>query len=145
MNINIENLGVPSIDSLKLRFELSTLESYDKSIEYHFKRLVSDTGEIKDEDFKENSKKYQLGYKGFQFYVSISNIIVRQNTAVPCLTILVNSKQLKSRYFEGITEDNFHLIYDEVIKLGILKCSYQWKQNQILYNRKFRRKLVPKL
>jgi hypothetical protein len=120
----IENLGIPSIDSLKLRFELSTLESYDKSIEDIRRDYNCTTQELEGEEFKKNSKSYKLGYKGFQFYASIQNIIVRQNTAVPCLTILVNSKHLKERYFEGITIDNYHLIYNEVIKLGILKCNY---------------------
>jgi len=122
---NVIKLGESSIDSLKIRFELTDLESYDTSIETTKRWYDVDTQELEPEEFKKNSKSYKLGYKGFQFYASISNIIVRQNIPVPCLTILVNSKQLKSRYFEGITEDNYNLIYNEAIKLGILKCSYK--------------------
>ena len=122
METNIPNLEQCSIDSLKLRIELKDLYSYDKSLNENLITLDQETLSVVDENFKRKSKYYQSG--GFGFYASIvENVKVSKDRSCDCLILLINSKQLGSKYFEGITKETITIIYDEVKRLGIMDCS----------------------
>ena len=121
MKTKIPNLGQCSIDSLKLRLEIPLLTSYNKRLDKNL-TTIDDDGVIEDE-FKRKSKRYFLD--GFSLYASISkNVPVGFNRRCDCLILLINSKQLGSRYFEGITLLTLPIIYNLVKSLEILDCDY---------------------
>lgn len=123
MKTNIPNLGECSIDSFKLRIELSSLISYDKTLNENLITLDAETCSTIEREFKRQSKKYFLD--GFSIYASISEKVrVSNDRFADCLTVLINSKQLGSRYFEGITIDNLPVVFDMIKSVGILNCSY---------------------
>jgi len=123
MSPKIDNLGVCSIDSLKLRFEVPDLNTFDKSILDHLVIFNNTTGEVED-DYKRKSKKYQC--KEYSFHASYSeNVRVTKTRYANCITVLINSKHTKADYFKGITLTTIKAVYDEVISLGIIDCSYE--------------------
>jgi hypothetical protein len=116
----IPNLGVCSIDSFKLRIELSSLKAYDKSL-LDTLTTTNPDGEI-EQEFKRRSKQYHLDT--YSFYASITeNVRVDKNRFADCLTVLINSKQIGSRYFEGITKDTIKIAHKKIVELGILDCT----------------------
>lgn len=118
---NVINLGVCSIDSFKLRIELSSLKSYDKDLLEPLKTINS-SGEIEKEWLRAR-KEYHL-LDSYSFYASITeNVRVDKNRFADCLTVLINSKQIGSRYFEGITKDTIKIAHKKIVELGILDCT----------------------
>jgi hypothetical protein len=119
---NLPNLGLSSIDSFKLRIELSQLKTYDKTLNDTL-YVSTEDGTI-EKEFKRKSKQYYLD--GYSFYASISEgVRVSQNRFADCLTVLINSKQLEHKYFEGVSNSNVKDIFDKIIDIGIFDCSYK--------------------
>ena len=119
---NVIKLSESSTDSFKLRLQVSKLLGYDNSLNDHYVTVNQTSGEVSD-TFKKHSKQYQL--KHYSYYVSYNpNTRVSLNDYVDTITILINSKQLKERYFEGVTRKNINIIYKEIIKLGIIDCDF---------------------
>ena len=116
----ISNLGVTSIDSLKLRIPISQITSYDNALNDEFETTNKTTSELV-KTFKQSAVKYQCN--GYSFYVSLANIRHAGSHFEDCIILLLNSKQLESRYFEGLTLNSIEVIYNKVIELGILDCS----------------------
>jgi hypothetical protein len=84
--------------------------------------INSDTAEI-EQEFNRTKKEYS--FKGFSIYASIvKGIRVSKDRFADCLILLVNSKALKSNYLQGITVDNIKQIYNQIIEVGIIDCSY---------------------
>ena len=109
MSTNIPNLGQCSIDSFKLRIELSNLISYDNTLNESLVTLDAETLSNIEREFKRQSKKYFCD--GFSVYASISeNVRISKERFSDCLTLLINSKQIGSRYFDGITHKTFFSI-----------------------------------
>jgi hypothetical protein len=122
MSTKIENLGIPSIDSFKLRLEVDHLKGFDKSLLDYIVKYNVTTAEIESE-FKTNSKKYQC--KEYSFYASLNtNVRVSRDRYTDCITIIINSKQIKSKYFKGITKETIKDVYKEISSLGIINCNY---------------------
>jgi len=116
----IPNLGSCSIDSFKLRIELSSLKAYDKTL-LDTLTTTNPDGEIEHE-FKRRSKQYYSD--SYSFYASITeNVRVDKNRFADCLTVLINSKQIGSRYFEGITKETIKIAHKKILDLGILDCT----------------------
>jgi|TARA_R110000803_G_C11945229_1_gene317034 hypothetical protein len=128
MKSKINNLGQCSIDSLKIRIETTHLKSYNKElnktiVSYDLKNIESGNLEEIEDLFKQKRNKYQLD--GFSLYASIvENVTVGLNRKADCLMLLINSKQLSERYFEGITLNTLPVIFDLVKRLKILDCDY---------------------
>ena len=101
---DIDNLTKCSIDSLKLRLPIGVLDSYNKDMDDIIIQTSKATAEI-EREFKVNS---------------INFLSPKLNNE-----ILINSKQLEHRYFEGITLSNICVIYNMIIELGIIKCSFK--------------------
>jgi len=119
---NVIKLSESSTDSFKLRLQVSKLLGYDNSLNDHYVTVNQTSGEVS-ETFKKLSKRYDL--KHYSYYVSYNpNTRVSLNDYVDTITILINSKQLKERYFEGVTRKNINIIYKEIIKLGIIDCDF---------------------
>jgi hypothetical protein len=71
--------------------------------------------------------------KGYRHYLQDGTVIhidikhVKDSANKPpveCLIILLNSKQLGARYFEGITKDNLQIIYNNLMAVGLF--SFTW-------------------
>jgi len=105
----------PVIDSFKIRIPLPRVEIIDHTINAHWSK-VTEEGEVLEEG-QENKKVYE--YKGIKTRFGIESQRDGEGRVYDYLTILVNSKTLKARYFEGITEDNVQVVYDYLINL---KC-----------------------
>ena len=117
---NISNLTITTIDSLKLRIPISQLDSFDNSLNDVFVTTNVTTGEI-EKEFKKTAKQYQCD--NYSFYVSLANIKHSGRHFEDCIILLLNSKQIESRYFEGLTLDSIKVVYNKVVELGILNCS----------------------
>jgi hypothetical protein len=134
---NVIKLGESSTDSFKLRLQVSKLEGYDRELQVSklegYDRELSalfettttntDTGESETEaEWKRRAKIYECNKYNYRASFS-TNIRVSATEFTDVIIILINSKQLKERYFEGITRKNINVIYKEIIKLGIVDCS----------------------
>tara|TARA_B100000768_G_scaffold76893_1_gene73278 strand:+ start:292 stop:1353 length:1062 start_codon:yes stop_codon:yes gene_type:complete len=113
---NIGNLTECSIDSLKIRIPLFLLDSYDTTIIDTQRILHVATGEL-DEEFKKTKKRFE--FDTFYLDANIFNV-----NSTECLILLVNSKQLGSKYFKGITPETIKTIYNLLIERNILQCSF---------------------
>ena len=123
MSVNISNLGECSMDSCSLRFEIPSLDYHDKRLNENLITLDAETLSVVESEFKRKSKRYY--HKGFSVYASISeNVRVNRDEFSDCLILLVNSKQLGSRYFEGLTIYTMPIIFELVKELEIFSCSY---------------------
>ena len=99
--INIPNLEEISIDSCKLTIPLTLIKSYDKELAREKLTLDKETVSVIYNDFKETSYRYY--HKGFSVYASIhENRLISKGYYSDCIVLLINSKQIGSRYFEGI-------------------------------------------
>lgn len=116
----IPKLGRCSIDSFKLRIELSHLKDFDRSL-LDTLFVSNSEGEI-EKEFKRKSKQYHLDT--YSFYASITeNVRIDRNRFADCLTVLINSKQIGTKYFDGITNDTIKTVHKKITELGILDCS----------------------
>ena len=127
---DIDNLTKCSIDSLKLRLPIAVLDSYNKDMDDIIIQTSKATAEI-EREFKVNSinflsPKLNNGFElNYSLYASTKNSPTGLKSRTDCVEILINSKQLEHRYFEGITLSNICVIYNMIIELGIIKCSFK--------------------
>jgi hypothetical protein len=116
--------GLVSVDSTKYRIELDKLESYDLSLLDNWAYVNTNSGEHDEKEFKLRAKRIEG--KGYSTKVLIEkNIKVSQDRTADCLVILMSSKLLESRYFEGITESNIKIVYDKLMSYNLFKCSLE--------------------
>lgn len=121
-----------SLDSFKLKIlaKQAPLTAKGK-LELKSKRAILniDTGEIEEEFKKRSYKEPNLARKGISLYIGLEthnyrNFKTKQNISEDFLIILINSKLLKKRYFEGITNNNIKIIYDSIMKLDIFTTPF---------------------
>jgi len=109
-----------SMDSLRIRIPIQEVEIL-KPIEFNRFELVDKvTNEIT--DIKKDS--VNLAESGISLYLR-KEVLSLNSMRGEFMVILINSKQLKERYFEGITKETAPLIYDYIISKGIIKFSYE--------------------
>ena len=117
---NIENLRDCSVDSMNIRIPLHELTSYDHSLEANKITIDEDTAEV-EKKFKLTSKRYDQG--SYSFKASLINTTLEGGVRADCIAIGIHSKLLESRYFEGLTEHNIHLVHSKLVELKIIECS----------------------
>lgn len=115
--------GECAIDSMKLRIELTDLDSYDSELLKHLQTVDVKTGEIVGE-FKRKAIDYDIDEYTIKASIA-EQVAVGKNRYADCLIILINSKHLGSGYFEGITKNSIKKIYSQLIEIGLLECSMQ--------------------
>ena len=112
----INNLTKCSVDSLKLRLQISVLDSYDKRMDDMIIQYNENTAEEQNR-FKERalnflSPRLNNGFElNYSLYASTKNSSVSLGHKDNCVEILINSKQLENKYFQGITITNICLLY----------------------------------
>lgn len=112
-----------SMDSGKVRILLSEVEIIDPNLGQYHVNVNLETGDYDTEDkFKKNSMLRKNKGISTRFCLETQN---DKGINKEYLVILLNSKILRERYFEGITKDNSKLVYDNIIELGIVKFTYR--------------------
>ena len=120
MNNTVGQIVNPwAIDSLKIRIPLNRVAVLDESIREIVARVSTRTGEVLEEQQNRKSSRDEHGIKT-EF--SIEQRATKFET-VTYLVILVNAKQLKERYFEGITTNTVADLHGYLMKLEVVKFS----------------------
>lgn len=113
-------IGLISVDSLKLRIPINQVKILDSTIRERW-FFVSESGEIDPDTFKEKALNR---YADNQEIIKIRFGIEKQRTASEIveefLTILLPSKILQGKYFEGITLSNVNSVYDTLMAMGVV-------------------------
>ena len=105
-----------AIDSLKIRIPLSKVTILDEGINEMVLRVSERSGEVL--EAKQNTK-VNRDSKGIKTTFSIEQRATEFKT-VAYLIILINAKQLGSRYFEGITQGNFVRLFEYLMDLDVV-------------------------
>ena len=108
-----------AIDSLKLRMPLNRVKVLDEHIREIIANVSTRTGEVLEE--KENTRSSR-DEQGIKTEFSIEKRATQFET-VEYLIILVNAKQLKQRYFEGIKAMNVAHLHSYLVGLGVVQFS----------------------
>ena len=111
-----------SLDSLKLRIPLIQVSLKDKELFNHMLHVNEGTGEI--EDYKRKAKEYTIS-DSVKVRIGVQNVVTSKGIHTEQLIVLLNTKILGSRYFEGFTKDNIDLVYNELMALGAFWISKQ--------------------
>lgn len=111
----IKSVGTIAIDSLKIRFPLSLVNITSKKFDEYLKVNVL-TGEYDEQVYKETALPHQLD--GVKTRFAIEKQPSKTGEIIEYLTIGINSRVLRSKsYFDGITKDNIHLVYDYLMTI----------------------------
>jgi len=108
-----------AIDSLKIRIPLNRVQILDEGIREVVANVSTRTGEVLQE--KENTRSSRDEH-GIKTEFSIEKRATQFET-VQYLIILVNAKQLKERYFEGIKGKNIAQLHSYLVGLGVVQFS----------------------
>lgn len=110
-----------AIDSLKIRIPLKDVVIVDDTMRDIVAKVSTSTGEVLEE--REN-KKTSRDENGIKTEFSIEQRATRFQ-AVKYLVVLVNAKQLKEKYFEGITVLNARYLYKYLIELNAVIFTFE--------------------
>lgn len=110
-----------SIDSFKIRIPIEQVEILKQEIS-STKSLVNNlTGEV-EREFKERS--YKVERDGIRLKFALESQVNSKQVVKDYLVILINSKLLQERYFEGITSDTIETIYLRLMAEQVVQFSY---------------------
>jgi hypothetical protein len=100
-------IGIYSVDSMKLRIPLQNCTD----ISHKLQRVIHSVDDITGEILETSTKNWErLECEGIKTKFAIETEKIGM-AYVKCLTILINSKMLKSDYFSGINKATIPLIY----------------------------------
>lgn len=110
--------GEISVDSLKIRIPLNLCKVLDSNLTDKYVLVNEATGEHDETFFKQNSLLKQS--KGISIRFAVEDQMTTFKTKETYLTILLPSKALKQRYFEGFTLENISIVYNELMQLNVV-------------------------
>ncbi len=114
------NQNAPTeIDSFKLRIPYIFVEIINYKLEASL-TTTYEGGEIDAENFKRNSLKFKENGISTRFAVERLPIDSKGGTR-KYLTMLINSKLLKSRYLEGITDSNIEIVHKALMDYDVAR------------------------
>lgn len=113
-------IGIYSVDSMKLRIPLQNCTDISNDLQREVAKVNMITGEIIEVSTENWSRIECEGIKT-KFAIETEKI---GKGYVKCLTILINSKMLKSAYFSGITKNTLPLIYAYCIGQKLASFTY---------------------
>jgi hypothetical protein len=114
-------LGIPSIDSLKLSFELSLVKILNNNLLDHVVNLKVNTvtGEvINEKPIQANSLVHE--YEDYNIHFAINNSFGKEK-----LVVLANSKLLEYNYMRGISMDNIEQVYNKIMDAKVFHISFE--------------------
>jgi len=116
------------IDSTKIRIPLEDCEVLNEGLFSHYVLVNELTGEVSNTDFKRNCWIGQTN--GIKCRIAVESIKTSLATrgGHPTLgkyvTMVITSKMLGKDYFKGISKETLPIVYDYVMSLGVIHCSY---------------------
>ena len=115
-----------NIDSLKLRIPLTQIEVLDKvpMATVLNQKINTISGELLHEEYKNELTPFYFTKTSF-IKIGIERRMTEQGKIQDCLVFLLNSKILRSRYFEGVTIDNIESIYKDLMSLKLFYVPYE--------------------
>jgi len=144
---NISELPIDSIeiDSFKIRIPISNIKIVDESLRGKWVLVNEVSGDIDNKVFKENSlSKNENGIK-IKYGIERQNLTgISSIASEEFLIILINSKLLKGRYFEGITKDNIDIVYRELINHKVVSFAFDDLLNSEITDVDFKRDVIIK-
>ena len=119
------------VDSCALSIPLSKCEIVDQELQDHFRdiRINETTGEATEVKAYQG-KPFKIDYEdGISVKIWIETQItydttLKKKSNEKYITLLANSKHLKSDYFKGITKETIKQHYDFIMSLNAFKCPY---------------------
>jgi hypothetical protein len=121
MRAKIQNLGKISIDSLKIRLPIDQIQIIDEGVKSKWILVNEKTGDIDETYFKENS--FKVSNNGISVRYGIEHQQTSKQKIQQFLIILLPSKILCNRYFEGFTSDNINTVYNTLISHKVVEFS----------------------
>ena len=118
---------ITKIDSTRLSIPLRNVELTNSNLIDKISHLKTNTntGDII-EELTTSGTPYIHHDNGINYKFWIVNQFSYNNgnrIVEPYISMLCNSKHLKSRYFDGITLDTLSTLYDEYMSLDVFKCT----------------------
>jgi hypothetical protein len=114
----------PSIDSVFIQIPISQVKINNTLLGQLYHKVGVETGQVNDDLKLETKHKHY--HNGIKTEFS-SGILYRGfkngDDSEQVLQIKMTSKQLKERYFDGITSQNIHLLHQYLIGLGVAEFS----------------------
>lgn len=110
-----------SIDSMKLRIPLENCTDISENLQREVAKVNMLTGEILEVSTENWARIEREGIKT-KFAIETEKI---GKAYIKCLTILINSKMLKSAYFSGINKETLPLIYTYCRDQNLASFTYE--------------------
>ena len=102
-----------AVDSCSIRLPLREVKILDNDIKALYTTISEESGEVVK---TEKNNKIQKEYRGIKSKFSIEIQFNKSNIREEHLVIIINSKMLKRRYFEGITSDNISEVHSYLME-----------------------------
>jgi hypothetical protein len=109
------------IDSFKLRIPRVSVQFIDSKFSSKYQKLYTETGEI--DDYVNLDKNKVDITNGITTRIGVIHSM-NSDGGSEYVAFQINAKQLKERYFEGITRSTIPLIYKYFMDLKIVHCKY---------------------
>nr|WP_294931311.1 hypothetical protein [uncultured Flavobacterium sp.] len=119
------------IDSLKIRVKLEKVKILDKRLITDFIAYYPDIAHLDDDGTEQqklgdNYRKAEPFTKiinGITYRFYIKAFIDSKKQAHEYIVFQISAKMLKSKYFEGITAENYRSIVDDINSFGVIRIS----------------------
>jgi hypothetical protein len=128
------------IDSLKITFPRGLVQIVDNKLGEEYQRVYVHSGELekrknKDtgemEDFVNLQKHVVDDTYGIKSRIALGSWVMGNNIN-EVVFIQVNAKMLRDRYSEGITKDNWKMVYDHIINQQVIYIDERaWLQGMV--------------
>ena len=115
----VDEIGKSSIDSLKLRIPIEYCNSISDRLTENTLIVSEMTGEV----IKANPAK--LTENAGEIFIRQQRVFTAYREMTDCITMTIPAKALESKYFEGITINNFEMIYDKVQKSKVIDIDFE--------------------
>lgn len=128
------------LDSFKIRIPLSECKILNEGLTGNLIIVNDKTGVILDKIFKKNA--FPINDRGIHIYFAIEEQTTANQSRKSFITILITSKLLKEKYFEGITRQNIKQVYRALISYEVVSFSYKSFMNGELTDVDFKKDIA---
>jgi hypothetical protein len=111
-----------SVDSLKIRIPIEYTNIVNPSLEGNWYLVNESTGEVDPKEYKSNS--LAIKQDGISTRFAIERQQTKEQRQRTFITLLVNSKELKENYFQGITKDTIKQVYNSLMSHQVVNISF---------------------
>jgi hypothetical protein len=122
INVNCVRQNHISVDSTKIRIPLEYVDIISDDLVSDFSYINLDTGEVDEESFKKNCKS--VLENGISTRYAIETQQTKERASKKFLVVLLTSKILGSKYFEGIDVNTLKLAYDNLMSHNVVRFTF---------------------